>query len=115
MQLSVKRKEKQWVKNYIYMSRKCSPFLCTSVTCVTSVRLVTQHLSSSLCLSSGTEELARQTMLLREEKRREEKRGKKKRREEKRRREENKSASGGRSSRRRRGCCFSYLIPETEL
>lgn len=97
-----KKKRKTMGQNYIYMSRKCSPlFLCTSVTCVTSVRLVTQHLSSSLCLSSGTKELARQTMLLREEKKRKE--------------EKNKSASGGRSSRRRRGCCFSYLIPETEL
>lgn len=31
-------------------------------------RLFTQHLSSSLCHSSGTKELARQTMLLREKK-----------------------------------------------
>ena len=47
-------------------------------------RLFTQHLSPSLCHSSGTKELARQTMLLRQKKK------------EKREKEEtSKSASGG--------------------
>lgn len=52
-------------------------------------RLFTQHLSSSLCHSSGTKELARQTMLLRQkrerESRREQKRKEESRREEDRR------------------------------
>lgn len=60
--VSKKKKKKGGVKNYIYIYK---------------VFLFTQHLSSSLCHSSGTKELARQTMLLRQ------KRKKRRNREEK--------------------------------
>lgn len=87
MQLSVKRKQKIGVK-ITFTFTKC-------------FRLFTQHLSSGLRHSSGTKELARQTMLFRQ-KRKEQKRN-----------DTSKSASGGENSRRCQS--FSYLIPETEL
>lgn len=60
MQLSVKRKKEG--SKITFTFTKC-------------FRLFTQHLSSSLCHSSGTKELARQTMLLRQKrKKRREKR-----------------------------------------
>lgn len=68
-------------------------------------RLFTRHLSSSLCHSAGTKELARQTMLLRQKRR---ERGI----EEKMTRVRAQvvaKAPGGVSY------GFSYLIPETEL
>ena len=71
----------------------------SKITFTKCFRLFTQHLSSSLCHSSGTKELARQTMLLRQK---EKKKGRGRRREEeekrRRRRDTNKSASGGESS-----------------
>lgn len=67
-------------------------------------RLFTQHLSPSLCHSSGTKELARQTMLLRQKKK---KKGKKKRRV--------RAQVVAKSSRGRQSHGFSYLMPETEL
>lgn len=80
MQLSGKRKKRK-IKGSKITFTKC-------------FRLFTQHLSSSLCHSSGTKQLARQTMLLRQKRREKEQRGERERE----RNDTSKSASGEESS-----------------